>query len=58
MSNDEKYNKYKLEKGKKILIITLSLVVIVLEFLALFRIINMVWGLILFIMIYFLKKMF
>ena len=56
--NDDKYNQYKKKKLFKYLFLLLSVGVIVLEILALLNVINMIWGLILFIGLYFLKKMF
>ena len=58
MNNDEKIKKYRKEKIKKWVIVILSLGVIVLEVLALLKIINMLWGCLVFIIIYILKKMF
>ena len=57
-TNDDKIRNYKLKKYMKWVIIILSLSVIVLEVLALFRIISMFWGFIPFIIVYILKKMF
>ncbi len=57
-SNDEKIKKYKMQQVKKWLIIILSLVVIILEVLALFKVCSMLWGLIIFVLIYILKKIF
>ena len=56
--NDKKIREYQKQKFKKWLLISLSLVVIVLEILALFNVINMLWGCGLFIIIYLLKKIF
>ena len=55
--NDKKYNDFKKKKIFRYIYIVLSLLVIVLELLALFNVINMIWGLILFILLFFLKKM-
>jgi len=57
-SNDDKIKNYKRQKIKKWLIIILSVMVMVLEILALLNIVNMLWGCGLFIIIYILKKMF
>ena len=57
-NNNDKIIKYKRQKAKKIMIIILSLVVIVLEVLALFKVIDMIWGCLVFVIIYILKKMF
>lgn len=54
--NDRKIKDYKKQQFKKWLIITLLLGVIVLEVLALFNVVNMLWGCGLFIIIYLLKK--
>lgn len=57
MNNNEK--KYKLYKKNKIInyiILFLSIGVIVLEVLALFKIVDMLWGIILFVIILLLKK--
>lgn len=57
-SNDDKIKNFQRQKIKKWIIIILSLGVIVLEVLALFKVINMLWGCALFLIIYILKKMF
>ena len=57
-SNDDKIKKYQKQKVKKRVIIILSVAVIVLEVLALFKVIDMLWGCLLFVLIYILKKMF
>ena len=57
-SNDDRIKKYQRQKLVKWVIIGLSLVVIVLEILALFNVISMLWGCGVFIVIYILKKMF
>ena len=54
--NDKKYNEYQKNKIKKYFYIILSALIIILEILALFNVISMVWGLILFILLYLLKK--
>ena len=56
--NDDKYREYRKKKILKILIIIISLLVIILEILALFNKISIIWGLLLFIILYFLKKIF
>ena len=58
MNNDGKIKNYQKQKLKTGIIIVLSLAVIVLEVLALFNTISMLWGCILFLFIYILKKMF
>ena len=57
-SNDDKIKEYQRKKVLKYLIILLSIIVVVLEVLALFKVISMIWGLLLFIVIYILKKIF
>ena len=57
-SNDDKIKKYQRQKLLKWIIIILSISVIILEVLALFKIISMIWGLIVFIIVYILKKIF
>ena len=54
--NDKKYDEYQKNKIKKYFYIILSALIIILEILALFNVISMVWGLILFILLYLLKK--
>lgn len=56
--NDQKIYEYKKNKVKKWLIIILSIGVIVLEVLALFKVISLLWGCALFVIIYLLKKFF
>ena len=56
--NDKKYQEYKKKKIFKLLYIALSLIVVVLEILALFNVINMIWGLIVFVLLFFLKKVY
>ena len=56
--NDKKIHEYKKQRVKKWLLILLPVSVIVLEVLALFNVISMVWGLLVFIFVYLLKKMF
>lgn len=57
-TNDEKVKAYQRQKILKWIIIILSIAVIVLEVLALLKIISMLWGLLVFIIIYILKKVF
>ena len=57
-TNDNKIKSYQYKRLLKWIIILLSLFVIVLEILALLDIISMIWGVLLFIIIYILKKMF
>ena len=54
--NDDKFNEYQKNRIFKYVIIILSILVIVLEILALLQKVNMIWGVIIFIIIYFLKK--
>ena len=58
MNNDDKIKAYRKKKIEKWLLIIASIGVIVLEILALFNVISMLWGCILFILIYLFKKMF
>ena len=54
-NNDLKIKEYKKKKIYKYLIITLSLLTIILESLALFKVISYVWGLIPFVLCYIIK---
>lgn len=54
--NDKKIKDYKRQQVKKWLVVILSVGVIILETLALFNVIHMLWGCGLFIIIYLLKK--
>lgn len=54
--NDIKYGEYKKKKIINLIIILISIIIIILEVMALFQVISMVWGLILFIFLYLLKK--
>ena len=54
--NDEKYNEYKKKKIFRIIYIILSLIIIILEILALFNVISMYWGLGIFVLLVILKK--
>lgn len=56
--NDKKIFEYKKKKFEKYFLVILSFLVIILEILALFNIINMMWGLGLFVLMYILKKIF
>ena len=56
MNNDQKIKAYKKNKIEKWIIVALYIGVIITEILALFNIIDMFWGVILFIIIYLLKK--
>ena len=56
MNNDEKIKKYRKNKIAKWLLIVMLLGVITLETLALLNIISMLWGCVLFIIIYLFKK--
>ena len=58
MNNDQKIRNYKKKQFEKWIIISLYLLVIVLEFLALFNIIDMLWGVALFAIIYLFKKIY
>jgi len=58
MNNDQKIKEYKKSQLEKWIIVVLLIMVIVLETLALFGIINMLWGCGLFIIIYIIKKIF
>ena len=57
-NNDDKIKDYQKKKVLKWIIVILSLLVIILEVLALFNKISMLWGCLLFIIIYILKKVF
>ena len=54
--NDQKINNYKKKKLTKYLLIIASILVIILEILALFNVISMIWGLVFFIIIYLFEK--
>ncbi len=54
--NDKKINEYRKKKFLKYLYIALSIIVIILEILALFNVISMVWGLIIFALLLLFKK--
>ena len=55
-SNDLKIRKYYKKRLFKYLYIFFSIMIIVLEILALFNVVNMFWGLLIFIILIFLKK--
>ena len=55
MTNDEKYNNYKKRKMLRYLTIIFSLLTIILEAFALFRVISFLWGLIPFCLLYIAK---
>ena len=55
-SNDDKIKEYRQKKIKKWIFIALSILIIALEILALFNVIDMLWGCILFVLVYILKK--
>ena len=57
-NNDKKIFEYKKKRLFNILLVISSLIVIVLEILALFNVIDMLWGLGLFVLMYILKKIF
>ena len=57
-NNDKKRFEYKKKRLFNILLVISSLIVIVLEILALFNVIDMLWGLGLFVLMYILKKIF
>lgn len=56
MNNEKRFFEYRKKKVLKVLFLILSVLVIVLEILALFKVINLLWGLILFLILCFLKK--
>ena len=56
--NDKKIREYKKQRVKKWLLILLPVSVIVLEVLALFNVIDMLWGCAVFIILLLLKKIF
>ena len=55
-TNEQKVKEYQKNKWKKVIFILLYIAVIVLEMLALFRIIDMMWGILVFIPVYLFKK--
>ena len=57
-NNDKKIFEYKKKRLFNILLVISSLIVIVLEILALFNVIDMLWGLALFALMYIIKKFF
>ena len=54
--NEKKYNDYQKKKFLRYIYLVLSIVVVALEILVLFNVINIVWGIIFFIILYILKK--
>ena len=56
--NEKKYQEYKKNKITKWIIIILSILVIILEILALFNVISMFWGIGIFVILYLLKNFF
>jgi len=58
MNNEVRYKEYKKKKILKFLILIFSLIVIVLEILAIFKVIHFVWGLMSFGIVYLLKYFF
>lgn len=54
--NDVKYKEYRKQKILQYLILILSIIVIILEVLALFKKISMLWGIGIFAIMYILKK--
>ena len=55
-TNDDKIKDYKKKKLEKWILVISCILVIILEILALFNIISMIWGLIIFIIIYLFEK--
>ena len=56
--NDDKYKAYLKNKRFKYVFIGVSILIIVLEILALLNKISMLWGLVLFVILYIIKKKF
>ena len=54
--NDKKIAAYKKQRTFKIIYIVLSIIVIILELLAIFNVISMIWGCVVFAIIYLFKK--
>ena len=54
--NDKKIAAYRGKKIKKWIFISLYVIVIILELLAIFKVIDMIWGCILFIITYLFEK--
>ena len=54
--NDQKIKNYQKKKYTKWLLIIASIMVIILEILALLNVISMIWGLVVFIIIYLFEK--
>ena len=53
MNNEERLKEYRKDKLIKNLIIILSILIVILEVLALFKVIHYIWGLLVFGIIYF-----
>lgn len=58
ISNEDRYSLYRKKKILKYLLLFLSLCVVVLEVLALFKIVHYIWGLVVFLVVYLIKKVF
>lgn len=56
--NDKKIREYQKQKAMKWIMLTCSFLVIILEVLALLNVIDMLWGLALFALMYIIKKFF
>ncbi len=54
--NDKKIREYKKKKIEKIILLIALFSVIILEILALFNVISMIWGCIIFIIVYLFEK--
>ena len=54
--NDKKIREYRNKKIKKWILVSLLVLVIVLEVLALFNVISMLWGAVIFVIIYLFEK--
>ena len=54
--NDQKYKDYKKNKLFRYLYVFLAILVIIGEILVLFNVINVIWGIVFFIILYLLKK--
>lgn len=54
--NDKKIREYRNKKIKKWILVSLLVLVIVLEILALFNVISMLWGAVIFVIIYLFEK--
>ena len=58
MNNEVRYKEYKKKKILRFLILVFSLIVIILEILAIFKVIHFIWGLLAFGLVYLLKYFF